>query len=422
MSSRLVLGCLLCLLFLMDSSSAKPVLITLNTVPTGAEVFLQTSSSKDKGLFLGRSDKKLVIEDRYLAGRASLDLLIQKEGFHPVAYNLKVLAITDGAELPLDEPLRLPGKKKSGNTTTLAFLGMSLIAVAAALKDKRTQGVEAPVEEEVDHKSFDPLIGRDVCGFQLLEPIDKGGMGTIYKARGSQGDSGLAAVKILDLAGCDEAARRRYLRELAVAAKLHHPAIVQTWDYALLEERYLAIVMELLEGQPLNRSVTPATLDARRLLELLSPIFDGLHYLHERGITHRDVKPQNIFLTHRHGAKLIDFGLARDEVHDPLTRTGVVMGTLRYLAPEQLTAKRVAPVADQYSLGLVIYEFLTGESAFELKQTQMAGRSEPVLAVASSPSVGEAFSVALARMYDPSPDKRYSDLLAARAALLEALG
>lgn len=421
MTGRFVIGCLLCFLSLAAHSSAKPILIKLNTVPTGAEVFLQTSSSKGKGLFLGRSDKKLVIEDRFLVGRASLDLLIQKEGFHPVAYNLKVLAVTDGAELPLDEPLRLPGKKKTGNNQTLVFLSLGLVAIAAALKERRPHVLADPLEEEVAGKSFDPLIGREVCGFRLLEPIDKGGMGTIYKAQAGQGGSGLAAVKILDLAGCDESARQRYLRELAVAAKLHHPAIVQTWDYALLEERYLAIVMELLEGQPLNRSVTPATLDARRLLELLSPIFDGLHYLHERGITHRDVKPQNIFLTHRQGAKLIDFGLARDEVHDPLTRTGIVMGTLRYLAPEQLTAKRVAPVSDQYSLGLVIYEFLTGESAFELKQIQMTERSEPVLAVSSNPAVGEALSLALARMYDPSPENRYADLLEARAALEEAL-
>ena len=422
MTARFLAGCLLLLVSLSGQVTAKPILITLNTIPTGADVFLQTSSSKDKGLFLGRSDKKLVIEDRYLTGRTSLDLLVQKEGFHPVAYNLKVLAVTDGAQLPLDEPLRLPGKKKSGNNQALIFLSLGLVAVAAARKDRKPDGLVVPVEAEVTSKSFDPLIGQDVCGFRLLEPIDKGGMGTIYKASSSQGGSGLAAVKILDLAGCDEASRQRYLRELAVAAKLHHPAIVQTWDYAMLEERYLAIVMELLEGQPLNRSVTPATLDSRRLLEILSPIFDGLHYLHERGITHRDVKPQNIFLTHRHGAKLIDFGLARDEVHDPLTRTGVVMGTLRYLAPEQLTAKRVAPVSDQYSLGLVIYEFLTGESAFQLKQTQMTERSEPVLATSSNSSVGEKLSLALARMYHPSPDKRYADLMEARAALEEALG
>lgn len=403
-------------------AQAAPVVITLRTEPTGASVYLVTSSTTDKGLFLGTTDKPIPIEERFLKDRASLDLRLEKEGYHHVDHNLKTLAVTEGAVLPTDGPVMLPRNGANlGGILAVACGGMIFSMLILRRRSEEQGASLETVEAGSVHRSLDPLIGLEVCGYILDKAIDKGGMGTVYRAL-QKGGQVVAAVKVVDLTGHPESSHQRFYRELAVASKLHHPAIVQTWDYCLLEERYLAIVMEFLEGHPLAKAVRPGSYSAGQMLDLLEPVFGALSYLHDKGIAHRDVKPQNIFVSPNGRAKLIDFGLARGEGQDAITKTGMLVGTPRYMAPEQITRKEeITGKADQYALGLVMFEFITGRPPFDVEDPRKLLMDhlchDPTLAHQVNTEVPERFAKALARMYARKTEERYPSMEDALMAL-----
>lgn len=415
------------MLLLVGSALATPVVIKLKTVPSGAEVYLLTSSSKEKGLYLGTSDAPIPIEQRFLDGRASLDLRIEKKGFHGVTHNLKTLAITEGAVLPGDGPVRLPRDGVNlGGFVAVACVAMVL---SVALMRRKSEQEGLPLEEadsRGNKLSLDPLVGIDVCGYVLEKAFDKGGMGTIYLAHQLEDPAVQAAVKIIDLTGHHESAHKRFQRELAVASKLHHPAIVQTWDYCTLEERYLAIVMEYLDGCPLSKFLRPGHRSPAQVLKLLEPVFGALGYLHEKGIVHRDIKPQNIFVLQDERTKLIDFGLAREDAQEALTRTGMLVGTPRYMAPEQISRRNpVSPASDQYAMGLILFEYITGRPPYDVDDARKILMDhlcqDPSLAHEVNNEVPERFALALARMYHRDPGRRYESMEAALLALKGAL-
>lgn len=418
---RSLLAIALLFALLADSVWAKPVVINLETEPAGAEVYLLTTSSREKGLFLGKSDGPLAFEERYLKGRGSLDLRIEKDGYHPVSYNLKVLAIQEGATLPRDGPVHLPAEEV-GSFALMAGLGLiASLGIAAIYALPKAKPVETPDEGSNPSLSIDPFIKLEVCGYRIQKLVAKGGMGSLYYALSAGCPQNEAAIKIIDLHGRSETLRERFFRELAVASKLHHPAIVQTWDYEVLEERFLAIAMEWLPGRPLSRHMGE-NLTPQESLDLLTPVFEGLQFLHDRGITHRDIKPGNILISPERVAKIIDFGLAKDEGQEAITQTGMMVGTPKYMAPEQIKGKGQASVGvDQYALGLIIYELVTGRAPFETSDPMMLIfhhlEEDPTLACEVNPEVTLAFASALSRMIDRDSEKRYASVTEALKAL-----
>lgn len=420
------LSTILFFFWLTGLAAATPVVFTLETQPTGAEVYLLTSSTKNKGLYLGRSDQPIAIEERYLKGRASLDLRLELADHHPVTHNLKVLAITEGAKLPSNGPIHLPLKSQPGLTYgPIAIVGLFL-SVAVFLGRRRSGAVVVEPESIEISDSMDPLIGKKICSYKIEKAVDKGGMGTVYRASSKGQDRKLAAIKVIDLAGRSEELKKRFFRELAVASKLHHPAIVQTWDYELVEDRFLAIAMEFLDGAPLSRTVIPGSIKPQALLDIIRPVFDGLDYMHSKGIAHRDIKPQNIFVLKDKSCKIIDFGLARDDHQEALTQPGMLVGTPRYMAPEQIS--KACPVdqqADQYALGLIIFEFVVGRAPFlteDPRELLLAHIScDPSMAHEVNESIPDSFSQALAKMYARDPRDRYESVKAALLALEKSL-
>src|SRR5467141_5036647 len=224
------------------------------------------------------------------------------------------------------------------------------------------------------------LPGRRLGPYEILSAIGAGGMGEVYKAR----DTSLArivAIKVLPAHLADRAElRERFEREARTIASLNHPHICTLYDTGHQDEiDYL--VMEYLEGETLALRLLKGALPIEQVLQYAIEISDALDKAHRKGVTHRDLKPGNIMLT-KTGTKLLDFGLAKlkQEVgpakaqlsqlgtaDDPLTARGTIVGTLQYMAPEQLEGKEVDARTDIFSFGAVVFEMETRKRAFEGK-------------------------------------------------------
>jgi serine/threonine-protein kinase len=204
-------------------------------------------------------------------------------------------------------------------------------------------------------------IGR----YKILSELGRGAMGIVYKAEDPNLDRVVALKTIIlaeDAEGIEDY-RKRFFLEAKAAGKLTHPHIVTTFDCG--EHDGLAyMAMELLEGTDLRSRMLKEAIPALEALEIGRQVAEGLAYAHERGVVHRDIKPGNIMLIGRGQAKIMDFGLARMRMADHKTSTGMVLGTPRYMSPEQITGQPVDQRSDIFSLGIVLYEMLTGTRLF----------------------------------------------------------
>jgi WD40 repeat protein len=206
----------------------------------------------------------------------------------------------------------------------------------------------------------------NVPGFQILDVLGRGGMGVVYRAR-EQGLQRLVALKMVR-AGADASPEDllRFRIEGETVARLQHPHIVQIFEVGTHQgQPYIAL--EYVEGGSLRQRVERERLPLRHAVELVEQLARGIYYAHQQGVVHRDLKPGNILLTASGQPKISDFGLAKFLGEDrDLTRTGAIIGTPSYMAPEQATgqANRIGPASDIYALGAILYELLVGKPPF----------------------------------------------------------
>src|SRR5918997_257651 len=250
--------------------------------------------------------------------------------------------------------------------------------------------------------------------YDVVRPLGSGGMGEVYLAR----DRVLGrdvALKVLrrQYAGDDEFAER-FKREAMSAASLSHPNIVQVYDRGETEEGASYIAMEYVPGGTLKERISKeGPLEASDAAALGAQVAEALGAAHDRGMVHRDIKPQNVLLAARGGAKVGDFGIARAGSPATISRTGSVMGTAGYMSPEQALGKPATPKSDLYSLGVVLYEALTGELPYTADNpiaVSMKHVNEPLRPpVQLNTRIPRGMNALVTKLLAKDPEDRYAD-------------
>ncbi|MDT5296724.1 MAG: eukaryotic-like serine/threonine-protein kinase, partial [Acidobacteriota bacterium] len=239
-------------------------------------------------------------------------------------------------------------------------------------------GADATVADPAPQdEPADPLIGRVLDDkYRLDARLGEGGMGTVYRATHLLIEREVAIKVLNSRLVTDDAAKERFRREARAAGRLQHTNAVAVTDFGETGEGLVYLVMELLEGKPLRDILArEAPLDPARAVSLMLQISAAVEAAHEAGIIHRDLKPGNIFLVQRPDSpyivKVLDFGIAKIATEggeysfaDTLTGVGVMIGTPRYMSPEQCDGVQLTPASDVYSLGVILYEMLTGQTPF----------------------------------------------------------
>ncbi len=252
--------------------------------------------------------------------------------------------------------------------------------------------------------------------YQLQDPIGRDGMTTIYRGRDLRADR-VVAIKVLrDIYSTDAKFVARFQREAKAQFSLQHPNIVQVYDYGQTDGKYY-IVMELVEGTDLRRYLHGrGMLDADRSVIIAHDVALGLGAAHRRGIVHRSVKPQNILIGRDGSIKLTDFGIAfvyEGVDAERLTDPGMTVGTVQYFPPEQAQGKIVTPAADVYSLGIVMYETLTGRTPFDgdnpVAVAMQHIQDPPTPPRQLNPTIPPALEEIIMRCLEKVPEMRFRD-------------
>jgi Tol biopolymer transport system component/predicted Ser/Thr protein kinase len=267
------------------------------------------------------------------------------------------------------------------------------------------------------------LPGTRLGPYEILSAIGAGGMGEVYRARDTRLDR-IVAIKVLPAHLADRSElRERFEREAHTIASLNHPHICTLFDIGQ-QDGIDFLVMEYLEGETLAQRLLKGPLALEQVLQYAIEIADALDKAHRKGITHRDLKPGNVMLT-KTGTKLLDFGLAKlrqdaapatplselPTASDPITAQGSIVGTLQYMAPEQLEGGEVDARSDIFAFGAVVYEMATGKRAFEGKsQASVIGavmHSDPPPISSLQPMTPPALDRVVRKCLAKEPEKRW---------------
>mgnify|MGYP001568945213 CR=1 FL=1 len=209
------------------------------------------------------------------------------------------------------------------------------------------------------------MLGTTISHYRILEKLGEGGMGVVYKAQDTKLDR-TVALKFLPrhLSPTDEE-KARFIHEAKAASSLDHPNICTIYEIDETLDGQLFIAMAYYEGATLDKKIVPSPLNIEEALDIAIRVGEGLHAAHEKGIVHRDIKSGNIMITEKGQAKIMDFGLARSGTMTQLTKAGSTVGTMPYMSPDQARGEKLDHRTDIWSLGVVLYEMITGRLPFK---------------------------------------------------------
>lgn len=268
------------------------------------------------------------------------------------------------------------------------------------------------------------LQERPIANRYLLQgTLGNGGMATVYRARDLVLDRAVA-VKVMDeKLSDDEEFVKRFILEARANGRLSQPNIVNVYDAGNIGKTYY-MVMELIDGITLHELIQQrgGRLPEREAIAIAMQICEGLSHAHQNGIIHRDVKPLNIMCTPEGKFKLTDFGIARlSRMANSITKTGTVMGSVHYFSPEQASDQKVSAASDLYSLGIVLYEMVTGEVPFDAPENLQIAFQHLEAPVpdprAKNPELSEEFCQIIFQSLEKKPEDRYQTAKEMKQAL-----
>ncbi len=265
------------------------------------------------------------------------------------------------------------------------------------------------------------MIGQKISHYKILEKLGEGGMGVVYKAEDTKLKRTVALKFIVpNILGSGED-KKRFVNEAQAAAALSHPNISTIYEIDEAKGKTF-IAMEFIEGQSLREKIKVAPLKLGEALDTAIQIAEGLHEAHERKIVHRDIKSSNIMVTKKGQAKITDFGLAKSAEGTKLTKTATVMGTINYMSPEQTYGEKIDQRSDIWSLGIVLYEMITGQLPFRGDHEQLVLYSilntnpEPITSLRSGMPL--ELERIVNKCLEKDPDERYQTAADLKADLL----
>lgn len=315
-------------------------------------------------------------------------------------------------------------RSRSGDDVELAAEVLEFLAADTGEQDSFLEpDADEGLNRLFEAATIEPLEPDTIVGaYRIGERLGAGGMGVVY--RGHRADDQFekqVAIKVIKRGMDSEEILARFLRERQVLADLEHPGIARLIDGGALEDGRPYLTMEFVEGRDLLTYCDERGLDPQGRLQLFGQVCDALHYAHQRGVVHRDLKPNNILVNDQGLAKLCDFGIAKvlrgGEEQTQITGTRSRPMTLEYASPEQVRGGNVGPTTDVYSLGLVLYRLLTGAKPYGEDTTNASEFEQAICEVDPKPPSDQAGDRRLAGDLDnivlmalrKEPERRYAD-------------
>jgi len=284
---------------------------------------------------------------------------------------------------------------------------------------------------DIDTSPGVPAAEERIGRYRVVAEIGRGAMGIVY--RGEDEALGRSVAIKTILASMDSIEQAGYLarfkQEAKVLGGLSHPSIITVFDFG--DERGVAyLAMEFLQGKEVRDLISERKLDLAAAVDIAAQVADGLAFAHGRGVVHRDIKPGNVMVVEGNRAKIMDFGIARVRSSDLKTQTGLMLGSPRYMSPEQVLGRPVDHRSDIFSLGLVLYEMIAGVHPFsgndvhQIMYQVCNGQAAPPSS--ANPAVTRALDMIVARALEKDVAARYQDAAAMavdlRACLPELAG
>jgi eukaryotic-like serine/threonine-protein kinase len=262
--------------------------------------------------------------------------------------------------------------------------------------------------------------------YKILGELGRGNMGVVYKGEDPALDRTVALKTVIlseDAAGKEDY-KKRFFLEAKAAGRLSHPQVITVYDFG--QEGDLAyMAMEFLKGKELRERMKEGSISVPEAVHIAEQVAEGLGYAHEHGVVHRDIKPSNIMLLSHDKVKIMDFGIARMRASDHKTSTGLVLGTPKYMSPEQVSGHPVDHRSDIFSLGVVLYEMLTHTKLFDGEDTPQifhaVANFQPPVPSRVNPEVPTMLDFVVERALKKDPSVRYQDAFELAADLRSAL-
>ncbi len=422
--------------------------VVFRTLPEKSDVRLLRASTASDGDFLGLSGTPVELNLAKFAADREVFFVIRQKGYKDLRCSLKphdfkpyspqalISYPTEGKEPLALEPATVFKKmalwlSQYRKAITVLALIMVPSAILMAIKlsgmnaEKRKWSAWEALLAGVDRE--DPMFNKALGGYVIVEKIGQGGMAAVYRAVPEQTRSGEGevAVKVMEIG--EESERdylRRYTREVKILSALNHPNILRILNYGTQGDLFY-LITDLIRGRTLESEIREGGIDLEAFRNIIGQVLDALIHAHKKEILHRDIKPGNIMIDRKDHVTVMDFGLAKGRHYSAITDSGLTLGTPDYMAPEQVTTKKVDSRTDEYSLGVLAYALLTGtlpfydEAPFRIIYRQVTEQPAPLRTIRAS--IPDALEAVVLRMLEKEPDKRYQTLEEVKEAMEEAL-